>query len=256
MSRIRALIVDDEPFARDRVRRLLAGDADIEVVGECADGFEAVVAIQSTQPDLLFLDVKMPGKDGFEVLEEVATPAPVVIFLTAYDQFALRAFEACALDYLLKPFDEERFEKALSRAKAALAAESPGELGIDQDSPATIVPPASGPLRRLVVRVNGRLLFIKVDDVSRFEASGNYVALRVGTRTYSIRDTLANLEAQLDPSRFVRVHRSAIINFERIRELHPLFYGQYRIVFDDESELTMSRRYRANLERLLGRPLT
>jgi two-component system LytT family response regulator len=249
MPMIRALIVDDEPFARDRVRRLLAGDADVEVVGECADGFEAVAAIRDLRPDVLFLDVRMPGKDGFEVLEEVGTPAPVVVFLTAYDQFALRAFEACALDYLLKPFDEERFEKALARAKAALAAEGP------DDQAATLVPHAGGALRRLVVRVNGRLLFVKVDDVSWFEASRNYVEVRVGARTYSIRDTLANLEAQLDPSRFVRVHRSAIANFERIREMHPLFNGQYRIVFDEGGELTLSRRYRTNLERLLGRPL-
>ena len=179
MARIRALIVDDEPFDRDRVRRLLAGDEEVEVVGECADGFEAVASIRDLRPDLLFLDVRMPGKDGFDVLEEVATPVPVVIFLTAYDEFALRAFEACALDYLLKPFDEERFEKALARAKAALATEGPDD---DEGSPATIVPPAYGPLRRIVVRINGRLLFVKVDDVSRFAASGNYVQVRVGTR--------------------------------------------------------------------------
>jgi two-component system, LytTR family, response regulator len=255
MPRIRALIVDDEPFARDRVRRLLVGDTEVDVVGECSDGFEAVAAIRATEPDLLFLDVRMPGKDGFEVLEEVAAPVPVVIFLTAYDQFALRAFEVCALDYLLKPFDEERFARALARAKAALAAETLDAPEGERTPPATIVPPASGSLRRLVVRVNGRLLFVKVDDVSRFEVSGNYVEVRVGSRTYSIRETLASLEAQLDPDTFVRVHRSTIVNFERIRELHPLFYGQFRIVLDDASELTMSRRYRANLERLLGRPL-
>jgi two-component system LytT family response regulator len=248
MARVRALIVDDEPFARDRVRRLLAADPDVEVIGECADGFEAVRSIDRDRPDLLFLDVKMPGRDGFEVLDEVAAPVPVVIFLTAYDEFALRAFEACVLDYLLKPFDEERFARALARAKTALADAGEPELPAAPTPP----PPEGAFLRRVVARSAGRLLFVRVEDVTAFEASGNYVEFRAEGRRHMVRDTLAGLEARLDPSKWVRVHRSALVNFERIRELHPLFHGQYRILLDDGGELTLSRRYRANLERLLG----
>jgi two-component system LytT family response regulator len=251
MAPIRALIIDDEPYARERVRRLLGEDRDIEVVGECPDGFRAVEAIRRLEPDLLFLDVVMPGKDGFEVLDEVSAPAPAVIFLTAFDSFAVRAFEACALDYLLKPFDEERFARAVRRAKDALAARA-------ADDGARVARPLStsvGPLLRLVVRTNGRIRFVKTADIAWIAAEGNYACVHAGGQSYLVRETLSALEVQLDPQRFVRIHRATIVNLDRVRELEPLFNGQHAVLLDDGTRVTLSRRYRAHLERVLGRAL-
>src|SRR5215210_1211969 len=211
MRRLRALIVDDEPFARERVRRLLAADEEIEVVGECADGFAAVRAVGEHAPDLLFLDVQMPGKDGFAVLDEIAAPhAPLVIFLTAYDQYAVRAFEACALDYLLKPFDEERFEKALARAKAQFRRAE--EAGTPEPTVALLGAQGAGrggrpaPLERVVVKTGGRVFFLKTCEVDWIEAYGNYVRLHTGQTAYLLREPISSLEAQVDPARFLRIH--------------------------------------------------
>jgi two-component system LytT family response regulator len=236
MARVRTLIVDDEPFARERVRRLLSGDADVDVVGECGDGFAAVERIEALRPDLVFLDVVMPGRDGFKVLEELSGPPPAVVFLTAHDRYAVRAFDARALDYLLKPFDEERFAVALGRAKAALAA-----------------PPR--PLRRLVVKEGGRLVFVKTADVSHLAAEGNYARVHAGGRSFLVREPLTALEALLDPASFVRIHRSTVVNLERVRALEPMFNGQFTVVLDDGTRLTLSRRHRGHVERALGRPL-
>ena len=251
MQRIRALIVDDEPYARERVRRLLGDEPDIEVVGECPDGFRAVDQIRALAPDLVFLDVVMPGKDGFEVLDELGGPAPAVIFLTAFDRFAVRAFDACALDYLLKPFDEERFARAVARARAALARAA------DDDGTAVARPlrMSAGPLLRLVVRSNGRIRLVKTADVTWIGAEGNYACVHAGAESYLVREALSALEAQLDPQRFVRIHRATIVNLDRVRELEPLFSGQHAVLLDDGTRVTMSRRYRAHVERVLGRPL-
>ena len=256
MAPIRALIVDDEPYARERVRRLLAGDGDIEIIGECPDGFRAVEQIRRLEPDLLFLDVVMPGKDGFEVLDEVSAPAPAVIFLTAFDRFAVRAFDACALDYLLKPFDEERFARAVRRAKDALK-EPLKDAKIERadDRVARPLPTSDGPLLRLVVRVQGRIRFVKTADVAWIAAEGNYACVHAGADSYLVRETLSALEAQLDPQRFVRIHRATIVNLDRVRELEPLFNGQHAVLLDDGTRVTLSRRYRANLEKVLGRAL-
>jgi two-component system, LytTR family, response regulator len=243
--RLRALIVDDEPYARERVRRLLAEDGEVEVVGECADGVEAVRAIRTVRPDLLFLDVQMPGCDGFGVLDALGADAPVVIFLTAYDRYAVRAFDACAIDYLLKPFDEERFAKALGRAKAALAAREPER----ESRAAEPFDPSGSRLERFVVRSGGRILFLKVGQVDWIEASGNYVRLHAAGVSYLVRESLANLEARLDPALFVRIHRSTLVNFERVRALEPLFHGSYEVVLEDGTRLTLSRRFRPNLRR-------
>ncbi|HWM86014.1 MAG TPA: LytTR family DNA-binding domain-containing protein [Kofleriaceae bacterium] len=251
MQRIRALIVDDEPYARERVRRLIGDDPDIEVVGECPDGFRAVDQIRALAPDLVFLDVVMPGKDGFEVLDELGAPAPAVIFLTAFDRFAVRAFDACALDYLLKPFDEERFARAVARAKQALARAADDE-GTSVARPLRTM---AGPLLRLVVRSNGRIRFVKTADVSWIGAEGNYACVHAGAESYLVREALSALEAQLDPQRFVRIHRATIVNLDRVRELEPLFNGQHAVLLDDGTCVTMSRRYRAHVERVLGRPL-
>jgi two-component system, LytTR family, response regulator len=247
--RIRALVVDDEPLARDRVRRLLAADAQIEIVGECPDGFAAVAAVCATHPDLIFLDVQMPGKDGFEVLEEIGSPLPVVIFLTAFDRYAVRAFDACAVDYLLKPFDEERFERALDRAKAALA--KPSAVDPSVPSQAHPIPTNGTHLRRLLVKTGDRLIFVKTDDVAWIEASGNYAVLHAERSAYLVREALATLESQLDPEKFFRIHRSTLVNVDHVRELHPLFHGQYDVVLEDGTRLTMSRRHRGVLDRFL-----
>jgi two-component system LytT family response regulator len=247
---IRALIVDDEPLARDRVRRLLARDGEVEVVGESRDGPSAVQAVRKLAPDLLFLDVMMPGQDGFDVLDELDDAAPAVIFLTAYDRYAIRAFDACAIDYLLKPFDEDRFAVAVQRAKRALAA------------PAGVAPVAfplpltKGPLRRLVVKTTGgRLRFVKTEDVAWVAAEGNYARVHVAGSDYLLRETLAAFEAQLDARSFVRIHRSTIVNLDHVRELEPLPHGTYAVVLGEGTRLTLSRRFRERFERALGRPL-
>ncbi len=252
-KKIRALVVDDEPFARERVRRLLERDEDVVVIGECKDGFEAVAAIEKQSPDLLFLDVQMPGKDGFGVLTDIcADKTPVVIFLTAYDRYAVRAFDTAALDYLLKPFDEERFAKALARAKLRL--ESFPQM--EDDSPTAMPEAASGAgsthLERIIIRTGGRVLFRNADEIDWIEAYGNYVRLHFGKSAYLLRETIGNLEAQLDPAKFARIHRSTIVHIKRIREMQPQLAGQYRTILRDGTNLTLSRRYRKNLKHPLG----
>jgi len=245
--RIRALVVDDEPLARERVRRLLASDDEVMIVGECNDGISAVRRIEELRPDLLLLDVQMPGKDGFEVIEAISGQPPVVIFLTAYGHYAIRAFDACAVDYLLKPFDEERFRTAIERAKSALVASAP-----DEPAPSAHPLQADGAfLRRLLVKERGRLVFVGADEIGWIEASGNYAVVHVGARAFHVREPLGSLEARLDPERFMRVHRSTIVNLDHVRELQPLFHGQFRVLLDDGTRLTMSRRYRGALDRFL-----
>jgi two-component system LytT family response regulator len=249
-GKIRALIVDDEPFARERVRRLVASEADIEVVGESKNGFEAVSAIRELAPDLLFLDVQMPGRDGFGVLEDLAPEeTPVVIFLTAYDQYAVRAFEAAALDYVLKPFDEERFKKAVARARTQLArlkSEVGGATATSEvQTEATESLGGAAPyLDRIIIRSEGRVLFRRADEIDWVEAYGNYVRLHIERAAYLLRETIGNLEARLDPRKFVRIHRSTLVQIDRIREIRPLMTGQSKVVLRDGTQLTLSRRYR------------
>ena len=254
-KKIRVLVVDDELIARKRVRRLLEGDEDTVVIGECKDGFEAIAAIEEQSPDLLFLDVQMPGKDGFGVLTDItADKTPVVIFLTAYDQYAVRAFDAAALDYLLKPFDEDRFANALARAKMQLT--NPTRIETS-DEPLTASPDAtsganSAYLERIIIRAGGRVLFRNTSEIDWVEAYGNYVRLHFGKAAYLLRETIGHLEARLDPAKFTRIHRSTIIQVDRIRELQPQLAGQYRAMLRDGTKLTLSRRYRKNLKNLLG----
>jgi two-component system, LytTR family, response regulator len=249
--KIRALLIDDEPFARERLRQLLEGDPEIEIAGECGDGLAAVSMIKERSPDLLFLDIQMPELDGFAVLERVKDGGmPVVIFLTAYDKYAIRAFEACALDYLLKPCAEERFAKAVARAKAQLnlAAGSPfASLGS--------LEPETKFLERIVVKSGGRIYFFRAEEIDWVEAQGNYVRIHFGDAAHLLRESLAAIERRLDPRRFIRIHRSTIVNVERIKELHPMFHGQYAVVLHSGTEITLSRRYRRNLEAVIGRTL-
>lgn len=253
---IRALIVDDEPLARERIRDILETDSEIEIIGECASGEEAIEAIERQTPDLVFLDVEMPGKDGFAVLEELGPERiPAIIFVTAYDQYAVRAFEVYALDYLLKPFDQERFEKALMRAKAHIQNEKSENITERILSALEEIKSKPVHLERLVIKMNGHVLFVKTDDIDWLEAEGNYVRLHAGKESYLLRDTISALEGQLDPKRFVRVHRSAIVNVDRIQELQAWFHGEYRIILREGVQLTLSRSYREKLHELLGRPL-
>ena len=253
---IRALIVDDESLARERIRDMLASDAEIEVLADCANGQEAIEAIKYHAPDLIFLDVEMPGIDGFAVLEALQpAPLPVTIFVTAYDQYAVRAFEVYALDYLLKPFDRERFEKAVRRAKAHIQNEKSDNLTQRILSALEEIKTKPVHLERLVIKMNGHVFFVKSEEIDWLEAEGNYVRLHAGKESYLLRDTISALETQLDPKRFVRVHRSAIVNIDRIQELQPWFHGEYRIILREGVQLTLSRSYREKLHELLGRSL-
>ena len=253
---IRTLIVDDESLARERIRDMLASDCDIQIIADCGNGEEAIEAIQQYSPDLVFLDVEMPGIDGFGVLEALSSDrTPSIIFVTAYDQYAVRAFEVYALDYLLKPFDQERFDKALARAKEQIAGERDEALG--QRILRAIAEIKTRPvhLERLVIKMNGHVFFIKAEEIDWLEAEGNYVRLHSAKESYLLRDTISALESQLDPKKFIRVHRSAIVNIDRITELQPWFHGEYRIILREGVQLTLSRTYREKLHELLGRPL-
>jgi len=253
---IRTLVIDDESLARERIRDMLACDPQIEIIAECANGKDAIEAIQLHAPDLIFLDVEMPGIDGFGVLEALPPEGmPTIIFVTAYDQYAVRAFEVYALDYLLKPFDQERFDKALARAKAHLSSERSDALNQRILNALEEIKTRPVHLERLVIKMNGHVFFIKAEEIDWLEAEGNYVRLHAGKESYLLRDTISALESQLDPKRFIRVHRSAIVNIDRITELQPWFHGEYRIILSEGVQLTLSRTYREKLHDLLGRPL-
>jgi two-component system LytT family response regulator len=250
MPKIRVLIVDDEPIARRGIGQQLKGEPEIEIVGECANGMEAVAAIKTKSPDLVFLDVQMPEMDGFEVIEAVGVERmPRVIFVTAYDQYTLRAFEVHALDYLLKPFDRDRFVKALNHAKSSL---QHGEFNRQLIRLLDDRLASRKPLERLVVKAGGRIYFLNVEEVDWIEAADNYVELHVGRESHLLRETISGLAARLDPARFLRIRHSTIVNIERVKELRPLFRGEYLIVLRDGMELTSSRRYRKNLDAILA----
>jgi two-component system LytT family response regulator len=253
---IRVLIVDDEPLARERIRDMLEADSRVDIIGECINGEQAIESIQQLTPDLVFLDVEMPGKDGFAVLEALDPDRlPVVIFVTAYDQYAVRAFEFHALDYLLKPFDQERFDKALARAVANI--QNDKSENVTERILKTLEEMKARPvhLERLVIKMNGHVFFVKTEEIDWLEAEGNYVRLHAGKESYLLRDTITALESQLDPRKFVRVHRSAIVNIDRIQELQPWFHGEYRIILGEGVQLTLSRSYRERLHEAIGRPL-
>lgn len=253
MDRLRVLIVDDEPLAREGIRLHLEDQPDIEVIGECGDGEAAVAAILEHNPDIVFLDVQMPGLDGFGVLEKLRSkPMPEVVFVTAYDQFALQAFESHALDYLLKPFDADRFTRALDRIRTHLR----GRRRLEADSRLIrmLDDLRNRPqyVERLVVRSGGRILILRIDDIDYIEAAANYVKLHVAGRVYLLRETMTQMERQLDPERFVRIHRSTIVRVDRIRMLEPLFQGDFMVVLEDGSRLPSSRGYRDNLQALMN----
>ena len=238
------------------IREMLVDDADAEIIGECTSGPEAVAAIKEHAPDLLFLDVQMPEWSGFEVLEALKnSPLPHVIFVTAYDQYAVRAFEVHALDYLLKPFDRERFEASWHRAKEHILKEKNGRLDERILTLLEELKAGSRYLERLVIKANGRVFFLDAGDIDWIEAQGNYVSVHSGIKSHLLRETISSLEAQLDPKNFRRVHRSSIVQLNKIKELQPWFHGEYRIILHSGAELMLSRNYRENLQEALGRIL-
>lgn len=243
---IRTLIVDDEPLARDRVKRFLRDEDGIEIIGECGNGSDAVTAIKEKKPDLVFLDIQMPEKNGFDVISSLNPKSlPTIIFVTAYDQYALQAFDVHALDYLLKPFTRERIHRAVARAREQIDGRRFGNL---DERLTSLIADLKGNekkyLERLVVKTTGRVFFLKVDEIDWIEAAGNYVKLHVGRDTHMIRETMNGIETKLDPEKFLRIHRSTVVHIDRIKELHPMFSGDYAVILRDGTELALSRNYR------------
>ena len=267
-ERLRALIVDDEPLARRTVRLLLEADPEVEVVGECTNGLEAAERLQREVPELLLLDVQMPGMDGFQVLQRTGPERiPAVIFVTAFDQHALRAFEVHALDYLLKPFDDERFTRALARAKALVRQGRVHELARKlatlveglKATPTATPPPISEPLarpaawlERIAVKEGHRVVLLPVADIDWIEAEDYYAQIHTGGKSHLLREPLKELETKLDPQQFIRIHRSTIVNVNRVRELQPLVHGESVIILHDGTRLRLSRSRRDQLHTLLG----
>jgi len=262
-NRLSVLIVDDEETSRRSIWRLLENDADVMHVAEAVDGPSAVEAIRDTVPDLVFMDVQMPGFDGFEVLARIELrPLPAVIFVTAYDEYALSAFDAHAVDYLLKPFSDGRFAESLEQAKSHIRAREAAEFNQRLIGLLTFHTGCAGSgsvhpmyLREIVVKSPERVKLIDVGTVDWIEARGDYLVYHAGGQQYMVRGTMTNIEMRLDPCRFFRIHRSVIVNLKRVKELQPYFHGDYAVILHDGSELRLSRRRREKLSALLGQPI-
>jgi len=256
-SPTRVLIVDDEPLARERIRTLISEDHGFEVAGEAGDGAAAAEAITALNPDLVFLDVQMPGGDGFEVIDTVGPDKmPFVVFVTAYDRYALKAFDVHALDYLLKPFDRDRFRQALTRANQQLDKQNNnGEIEKRLAAIVNDLRPAKAKTDRFVVKSGGRIFFVRAAEIDWIEAAGNYVKLHVGNDSHLIRETMNAVETKLSPETFVRIHRCHIVNIEQVRELQPWFNGEYVVFLKNGTRLTLSRGYRERLQDRVGRSI-
>lgn len=245
MKSLRVLIVDDEPPARRKLVAMLKEERDLRIVGEAANGRDAAALIEEQEPDVVFLDVQMPGLSGFDVLKEIsAAKMPLIVFVTAYDQHAVRAFEVNAVDYLLKPFDRDRLQSCLARIRT-----HGGSWKVHVEQLLAELKPREY-LTRMMVKSQGRVLFLKVDEIDWIETSGNYVQVHAGKQSFLLRETLGALEAKLDPKRFARVHRTIIVNVDRIQELQPWSHNDFMVILRDGSKLKMSRRYRSNLAAL------
>jgi two-component system LytT family response regulator len=255
---IRAIVADDERLARRKLRMLLGSESQIEVVAECLNGKQTVSAMRSFRPDMLFLDIQMPDLDGFEVLSEISPEEmPQVIFTSAYDQYAIRAFEAHALDYLLKPFDQDRLHAAIERATAEIRKSKDQEVTNRVLELLSSVKAQKRPIaefeERLAIRTNGRVVFLTLDEIHWVEAAANYVRLNTGKNSYLFRETISRVSERLNPAHFVRIHRSMIVNVRSIKELIPVNSGEYVVVLHGGKELSCSRGYRANLQHLIGK---
>ena len=267
--KIRTLVVDDEPLARDGIVTLLAEDPTIEVIGSCADGQSAVNAIRTQRPDLVFLDVQMPKRDGFEVLAELKREErPQVIFITAYDKYAIRAFEACAIDYLLKPFRDARFAAALARAKSEIRKARVMGMGEKMEellanvqemvrgaaTPAQGQPtPVAEPADRVVLKTGSDLHFIRTGDIVWIEAQADFVKVHTTGASQLVRETLQSLEQRVDPAKFLRIHRSSLVNLDHVKKVTPALYGDYTVLMSDDSKLRLSRKNRGKLKQLINR---
>jgi two-component system, LytTR family, response regulator len=255
VEKIRALIVDDEPLAREGIHMRLKQAPDVDVIGECGNGREAVALIRREVPDLVFLDIQMPRMDGFGVIEAIGVKRmPQVIFVTAYDEHALRAFEVSALDYLLKPIDGARFIEALERARNRIRGNNLEAISERLQQMMVSLKAGRTYLERLSIKSgkSGRIIFLDVGEIDWIEAADNYVQVHAGRESHLLHATMNSLESKLDPDKFLRVHRSAIVNLGRIKELHPLFHGEYQIILRDGAQLTSGRGYRENLQKLLN----
>lgn len=269
-QKIRALIVDDESLAREVLLVMLGNDPEIEIIAECRNGKEAVAAIRKNSPDVVFLDIHMPEMDGFQVIEQIgAAQMPVTIFVTAYDKHALRAFEMHALDYLLKPFDHDRFDNTLQRVKTIIRQKKLGEISESLLAMLQDVKPKAEKtssetkdsmpekiahketMERVVVRSGGRIYFLKTEEIDWVEGSSNYLSLHIGGETHLIRETMGNFHSRLDSRKFLRIHRSTIVNIDRIKDIRPLFKGEYVITLKSGKRLKASRGYRHEIQSLL-----
>lgn len=255
---VRTVIADDERLARQKLMILLESEPAVNVVAECQDGRQTVAAIRSFRPEMLLLDIQMPDLDGFQVLSEISEEEmPVVIFTTAYDQYAIRAFESNALDYLLKPFDRERLHHAVARAQSELRKSRDHAIThrilnlLSQVRPGGVA--AAQPDQRLVIRANGRVVFLDLENIEWVEAAANYVRLHVGKDSYLFRETISRISERLDPNHFVRIHRSTIVNVSKIKELIPVNSGEYVVVLKTGRELSCSRGYRATLQEIIDK---
>jgi len=249
---IRVLLSDDETLARERLRSLLEEETDLEIVAECGDGKSAIATIQREEPDLVFLDIQMPEVDGFGVVQELRDAMPLTIFVTAYDRYAMKAFEVHALDYLLKPVGKERLSGAVDRARRQLqhppdgtfqrrVLELLGDMEARQQAP-----------ERIVIKSDGEIVCLKPNEIDWAESAGNYVCLHVGAATHILRETITALESRLGPRQFMRVHRSTLVNVDRIKTLKPSLYGDYSILLRDGTKLTLSRGFRESVLKRLG----
>ena len=263
IQRIRAVIVDDEPAARSGIRLLLERDGNVDVVGEASGGAEAAELISREKPDLAFLDVQMPGCDGFQALARAGLDhVPAVIFVTAYDEHALRAFEVNAVDYLLKPYDDARFAAALQRGKDEVRRRESDTVNtrlhqlLDylQHAPAPAAA-VENPPDRILIKSSGEIFFLKAEEIDWIEAEGDYMKFHVAGRTHLMRETMARLEARLDPKQFIRIHRSTIVNIDRLRKLSPSFAGEYAVILHDGTKLKLSRGYHERIAALLKQAL-
>lgn len=270
MKKIRILVVDDEPLAREGIMAMLAGDPEVEVIGECADGQSALADIRSQRPDLVFLDVQMPKRDGFEVLAELKhEERPAIIFITAFDQYAFRAFEFSAVDYLLKPFRDARFAEALARAKAGIhqVRDTDVDRKLEQlidyvrkaiksgPKPANgvLAVPGAEPANRLVLKTGSDLHFIRISDIIWVESQADFVKVHTTGAAQLVRETLQSLEARLAPGKFLRIHRSSLVNLDHVRKVTPSLYGDYTVLMSDDTKLKLSRKNRGKLKQLIAR---
>jgi two-component system LytT family response regulator len=253
--KIRTLIVDDERLARARVRRLLKGDDAVEIIGECRNGLEAARFIRDQKPDLVFLDVQMPEMGGLEVVRAVGPrTVPALVFVTAFDQYAIHAFDFYALDYLLKPFTPERFAQTVERVKEQFT-KAGGNVSELEHRLVSLIKDLGEKkyLERMVIKNSGKVFFLKTDEIDWIAAAGNYLEVHAGRSSHLVRDTMHGIESKLDPDKFLRIHRSTIVQIDRIKEMHPMFSGDYAVHLLDGTELSLSRHFRGRWEELISR---